>query len=408
MPQGRGGMHARVLIAVLSIGGLLLAVWPSVPAAAPLSGYVTVNGTLRDARLGHERETTAQASRVYAIVGFGHPPTSADVAALQGLGLTVVPYRQLPFGPVAGPPAAVAAAAGVPGVTSLHANRAIYPLSTSAPDASQMAKDTNAYGTGVTSVLADKAWSLGITGSGVGVAVIDTGIDTTNPSLSFAPNGPVAENVNILSDELLLYPDHNVEVYQEGMVTTDTFGHGTHVSGSVAGSGVASNGLYIGVAPGAHLVGLTGLQCAIIGDAVGCLVTILSPFDYVLINQARFNIRVNTNSWGRGRGAYAPVDPISVAVTPLVAHDIVVLFAAGNDGPAADTQSAEARNPNVIAVAAGQPSGGLVEISSRGVAGGVSPTSTSPRPLISPRPAPRRSDMEQFTSVRLDAAAIPA
>ena len=195
-----------------------------------------------------------------------------------------------------------------------------------------MFRDTNAYGTGVTSVLADRAWALGDTGTGVTVAEIDTGIDASNPSIASSPLGPVINNVQVLSDELLLYPQHDANVYLENQVSTDNFGHGTHVAGSVVGSGFASGGFYVGVAPGAHIIGLDGLQCTLIGDVLGgCLVTILSSFDWVLSNRERYNIRVETNSWGGGAAPFDPSDPISVAVHQVVQAGVVVLFAAEID-----------------------------------------------------------------------------
>ena len=162
-------MHARIAVSVIAVVGLLLAVWPSASALPTPAGYETINGVLVDARLASTLANPSAVDRTYAIVGYDHPPTASDVSALQGLGLTVVAYRQLPYAAVGGTSAAVAATTGLPGVTSLHANRAVYPLASSAPDPSAMARDTNAYGTGVSTVSADKAWALGVTGSGTGV-----------------------------------------------------------------------------------------------------------------------------------------------------------------------------------------------------------------------------------------------
>ncbi len=327
----------------------------------------------------------SSSQRLYALLAYDHPPTTSDVSQLVSLGLTAIPYTNLPYAAVGGTIEQITAAQANPAVKSLYWDRAIYPLSI--PDTSIMFRDNNAYGTGATSVQADKAWNLGFTGQGITVAVIDTGLDTTNPSLAFVPNGPVLDNVQVLTDELLFSavsntPDRSVQVYSENQVTTDQFGHGTHVSGSVAGSGAASQGFYLGVAPGANLVVLDGLQCAIIGEAVGCLSSILSSFDWVLTNKDRFHIRVQTNSWESGVGPFDPNDPISVAVDKLVQNNITVLFAAGNAGPGTDTMSRESRNPEVIAVAAGQPSGGLADFSSRGIPGGVTPTVSAPGHVI--------------------------
>ncbi|MBO0870696.1 MAG: S8 family serine peptidase, partial [Micromonosporaceae bacterium] len=81
---------------------------------------------------------------------------------------------------------------------------------------------------------APQAWAAGFDGTGVKVAILDTGIDDTHPDLA----GKVVAAKNFTTD-----PD-----------TVDHFGHGTHVASIVAGTGAASNGLYKGVAPGATLV----------------------------------------------------------------------------------------------------------------------------------------------------------
>lgn len=404
-------MHGRLPLALV-LASLLLgsAIWaiPLVRGGAGSPGGVSV-----DPELAAQLESASSTDRLYAVVGLRAAPGAADVAGLEGLGLTVVPYRHLPYAAVGGTKDQISAATDLAGVQSLHYNRPIYGLSHSVtPDPSVMGRDTNAYGTGVSSVLADRAWAVSNAGAGVGVAVIDTGIDTTNPSLALSPIGPVIQNVQVLSDELLLYPQHDVELFLENQVTTDTFGHGTHVSGSVAGSGLASGGFYTGVAPRAHLIGLDGLQCNIIGlglvEGVGCLVTILSSFDWILENHATYNIRVETNSWGSFPPApFNPDDPVTVAVNAVVDIGITVLFAAGNDGPGADTMTPESRNPRVIAVAASQPSGGLVEFSSRGAPGGDVPTIAAPGHLIISSRIHSGGDMDVFTAIGFDGVLPP-
>lgn len=371
--------------------------------------YTTVKGVLVDNRWLMSAGAASADDRLYAVVGYDHPPTAADVSALSAVGLTAIPYANLPYAAVGGTRDQISAVVNLAGVQSLHANRVFQALSHDAnPDPSVLFRDTNAYGTGVSSVLADRAWALGDTGQGITVAEIDTGIDASNPSVAPSPLGPVINNVQVLSDELLLYPQHDANVYLEDQVSTDNFGHGTHVAGSVVGSGLASGGFYVGVAPGAHIIGLDGLQCTLISDVLGgCLVTILSSFDWVLSNHDQYNIRVETNSWGGGAAPFDPNDPISIAVHQVVQAGIVVLFAAGNSGPAADTMSAESRNPEVIAVAAGQPSGGLVEFSSRGISGGVSPTIAAPGHLIISTRIHTGGEMDIFTAVGFDAIIPP-
>jgi serine protease AprX len=98
----------------------------------------------------------------------------------------------------------------------------------------------------VSFVKADQVWSTyGETGSNATVAVIDSGIDGSHPDLPFGSK--VVQNVKVLPYEL---SQENVQI------TDTTSGHGTHVAGTIGGTGAASDGYYRGVAPGVKLVGL--------------------------------------------------------------------------------------------------------------------------------------------------------
>jgi subtilisin family serine protease len=230
---------------------------------------------------------------------------------------------------------------------------------------------------------------IGLKGKGVTVAVLDSGVDATHPDLKLGAN--VLQNVKVLGDLDTLGITQTIE----NLPNTDTSsGHGTHVAGTVAGSGEASKDdprrarYYAGIAPEASLVGIGA------GEAIAVLHA-LQGFDYALANQQRYGIDVITNSWGGGNG-FDPSDPISQASYEAYRRGIVVLFAAGNDGPAEDTLSTHASDPWVIAVGSGTKSGDLSDFSSRGVAGDfykhidvVAPGSdiNSTRALATPLPA---------------------
>lgn len=176
-----------------------------------------------------------------------------------------------------------------------------------------------------------------IDGRGVGVAVIDTGIDATHPDLPY--------NSGLLADPTVManYKIESVS-FQLNLVplanTDTTSGHGTHVAGIVAGQGTADAG-HTGVAPGAKLYGLG------IGETTTTLWT-NQGLAWVRENHDKVDppIRVVTNSWTTGT-SYDPNAYSSRLVRDLVAEGVVVVFAAGNDGGDGSSirTSGEGQNP---------------------------------------------------------------
>ena len=204
---------------------------------------------------------------------------------------------------------------------------------------------------------------LGVTGAGVTIAVIDSGIDATHPDLPMP--GKVAQNVKIVGDLGLA----GTTMYQENVPNTDTSsGHGTHVAGIAGGTGEASLGdarrprYYAGIAPDSKLVGLGT------GEGLNILFA-LEGFDYALANQQRYGIDIITNSWGTSESVYDPNSPVNRASYEAYRRGMVVAFAAGNDGPAEDTINPYALVPWVISVGSGTKAGELSDFSSRGIAG---------------------------------------
>ena len=204
---------------------------------------------------------------------------------------------------------------------------------------------------------------LGVTGAGVTIAVIDSGIDATHPDLPLGSK--VVQNVKVIGDLGLL----GATTYLENVPNTDTTsGHGSHVAGIAGGTGAASIGdtrrdrYYAGIAPGSKLVGLGT------GEGLNILFA-LEGFDYALANQQRYGIDVITNSWGLSESTYDPGNPVNIASYEAYRRGMVVAFAAGNDGPAENTINPYALVPWVISVGSGTKSGDLSDFSSRGVAG---------------------------------------
>jgi serine protease AprX len=215
--------------------------------------------------------------------------------------------------------------------------------------------------TGVDRVRTDAAITranggLPLSGKGdFSVVVNDSGIDATHNDLKLGEK--VIQNVEVLADTSTL-AGFTPLVTIENVPNTDTVGHGTHCAGILGGTGQMSGGRFEGVAPGAKIIG-----CG--SGAVLFILNGLGGFEYAIANQARYNVRVITNSWGSD-GAFNPDDPIQLASRKAYERNIVVLFSASNSGPGRDTHNRYGKAPWVISVAAGTKEGGLASFSSRG------------------------------------------
>ncbi len=279
-----------------------------------------------------------------AILTYDENPTAEEVEAVEQTGVAVHTFDELPMLAVQG------SAAQLNGLLSLDALTGDGVKGVFANERLEYLLDESVPLIGADTVNDD----LGFTGDGVGVAVIDSGIDGTHGDVSFPER--TVQNVKIVGDNLFT----GQTVALENVPNTDTSsGHGTHVASTVGGDGTESGGRYAGVAPESDLVGIGT------GETLFILYA-LEAFDYALENQEEYNIQVISNSYGT-TGDYDPDDPMNVATK--AAHDagMTVVFAAGNSGPDEDTLNPYAVAPWVIGVAAGEKDGQtLAEFSSRG------------------------------------------
>jgi serine protease AprX len=228
---------------------------------------------------------------------------------------------------------------------------------------------------------------LPITGKGVGIGYVDTGIDATHADLTFGKK--TVQNVvqglseTVVSDaglvvgtgvdigDLVDGTGFVPPIYLENQQTSDLeSGHGTFGSAVAAGTGQASGGFYGGVAKGANLVGVNS------GNDMGLpLVAIIGAYDYLLSNQYLYNIRVINNSWGDTLSADGldPANPINVATRTAHDRNITVVFAAGNSGDTPTSINPYSTMPWTISVAAGEKQGlgTPADFSSRGVDNGT-------------------------------------
>jgi subtilisin family serine protease len=184
---------------------------------------------------------------------------------------------------------------------------------------------------------APAAWAKGLTGEGVRVAVLDTGVDTDHPDL--------AGKVAVARD------------FSGKGTVEDGNGHGTHVASTVAGSGAASGGRYRGVAPDATLA--VGKVLDDYGD--GSFDTIIAGMQWAAA-EARADV-VNMSLGGYGSDG---TDPLSTAVGALTReYGTLFVAAAGNDG-ADEWVSAPAAATEALAVGSVSKSDLPSEFSNRG------------------------------------------
>ena len=191
-------------------------------------------------------------------------------------------------------------------------------------------------------------------GSGVTVAVTDTGTDASHPDL---PHGDkVVRNFAVLGDPL---SDTNV-AFVDNPTSNDDHGHGTHVSGTIGGTGAASDGKFTGVAPGSDIISFK------LGSANVLSWWAIQSYDWILTDGAEHNVRVVSNSWGGGGGSdYDPEDPVNIATKEAYDAGVVTVFAAGNSG-SPNTMGRNSVSPYVVSVAAANKDFTLAGFSSTG------------------------------------------
>lgn len=336
-----------ILMAVVLVIGIIL---PNSQASA-----TTTNGTTTiDQYLLEEMKQVEGLLNVIVTFHGEGAPTTENVELLKTLGIhTGVTMQSLPIAGVLATAEQVQELSEKNDVRSLYLNRKVEMYNGNATEL-----------TGVNKVRTDQDMQKAnggfpVSGKGVGVVVNDSGVDGTHPDMKLGKN--LVQNV-LGTTNMAKTTGLTPIVYQEDVVNTDTnSGHGTHVAGTVGGTGAASSGQYEGVAPGADLIGYGSGGGVLILDLVG-------GFDYAITKQNEYNIRIITNSWGSNDDFFVD-DPVNVATKDCYDRGITVLFAAGNAGPDEDTHNPYAKAPWVISVAAGKKDGTLADFSSRGTRG---------------------------------------
>jgi serine protease AprX len=166
-----------------------------------------------------------------------------------------------------------------------------------------------------------------IDGSGVGVALIDSGV----------------ADVPDLHNRVVARVDFTEE--RDGL---DTFGHGTHMAGLIVGDGTSSADQWRGAAPGADLISLKVASWSGATDTS----SVIAALRWVVTNKDRYNIRVVNLSFGTDARQTYRSDPLDRAVERVWEAGVVVVVSAGNQGPLAGSITKPGDDPRILTVGA--------------------------------------------------------
>jgi serine protease AprX len=172
----------------------------------------------------------------------------------------------------------------------------------------------------------------GITGAGVTIAMLDSGLWQA-PSQNYG--------TRVLA---------TIDVTNGGSqtVTGDPYGHGTHITSIAAGGAINLSGNYLSIAPRANLVVVRAFN----GEGEGRYIDVISGLDWIVANRKKYNIRVVNLSFGATPESFYWNDPLNQAVMTAWQAGIVVVAAAGNSGPSPMTIEVPGNVPYIITVGA--------------------------------------------------------
>lgn len=175
----------------------------------------------------------------------------------------------------------------------------------------------------------DHICNSGISGKDVGVAIIDTGV---------SKHQDLESSIVCFKD----YVNNIDDIYDDN-------GHGSHVAGIIGGSGVKSSGLYKGVAPGCNLICIKCLD----RHGNGKVNKVLNGFDFIINNKNKYNIRIVNISVGSVNNPLDEENELLIERTEKLWNEgLIVVAAAGNNGPRNNSVTAPGCAKNIITVGA--------------------------------------------------------
>lgn len=171
-----------------------------------------------------------------------------------------------------------------------------------------------------------------LTGKGIGIAIFDTGIGY-HPDL-FSPDGKTG-----------LVAFHDTVMGRQHYY--DDNGHGTHITGILAGSGAACDNMFSGIAPGCHYVVIKILN----SQGEGNIENVLMGIQWLLAHKEEYDIRIVNISVGSTRGKnFDENSPLVESVNKLWRAGLTVFTAAGNHGPSPSSIGAPGNSRKIITV----------------------------------------------------------
>ena len=180
---------------------------------------------------------------------------------------------------------------------------------------------------------ATNAWKIGIDGTGINVSVLDTGIYAAHPDIA----GRIIKGYDFVNN------DND---------PADDDGHGTHVAGTVGGNG--AGGTTTGVAPNVSL-----LIAKVCNSGGWCL-------NSDIVDAIQWSVANGADIISMSLGDTVRSNVIHLAINNAISMEVVVIAAAGNEGPYSGTINYPGGEKNVIAVGAVSGSDVIAYFSSRG------------------------------------------